>query len=274
MSKDKNTRSAEQPNTTQSLDQLATVVGSGTESQLQNSATRYSVQSTGGNHKVLKAYLIASLVILILNTCLLLLTLIPFAGVYVAIGAAPILLATGLLGLLNLLVVSRSLSKKYFTDNFRKVQMILLTLSAIAVLGGMSSPFTLAIEHKENTKTQKIREKEKNAQSEASVERATQLLNSCEVYQVRYDNPGETLADITSTGILLYEAPTKYGAPSPTGTGWTGGTYTMYVTSKATTTVLPIARQAQHTCGIQFSHDGTDEQWKDGHWYFRDNLVK
>ncbi|MDB5168952.1 MAG: hypothetical protein JWO41_308 [Candidatus Saccharibacteria bacterium] len=265
-------------NANKPIEQPVIVVGSNIEPQFQPQAIPQSAQPANSNHKVLKAYLVTSLVILILNAGLLSLTLIPFAGVFIALGATPIFLATGVMGLANLFIVSKSLSKKYFIGRTRKIEIILLVLSIIAALWAIPSPFILKAQHKEADKTQKIQNQANNAYSEVTVEKATELLNSCQVYQFSYSNgkgnDWEKTPETTPTGILTYAAPTKYGAPSPTGSGWAGGTYIMYVADRMVSTMVPIARQAQHTCGIQFYHEGTSEQWKDGHWYFKGNLVE
>ncbi len=278
MPEENNNQPAEQPQNTQPSEQQSIVVGSSTEQQLQPQVASQSVQPVGGNHKLLKIWLIVSLVILILNTGLLALTLIPFAGVYIAIGAAPILLATGVLGLINIFVTLRSLSKNYVSGGLRKVATTVLVLSVLAVLGGASSPFILATQHKENAKTKQVQNETNSKYSEVTVEKATELLNSCQVYQLSYSNgkgsDWEKSPETSTTGILIYNEPTKYGAPSPTGSGYVGGTYIMYPADRMVSTIVPIARQAQSKCGIQFYHDDTSETWKDGHWYFKGTLVK
>lgn len=278
MQEEDNNQPTEQPQNTQSSDQQPIVVGSSTEQQLQPQVASQPVQPVGGDHKLLKIWLVVSLVILILNTGLLALTLIPFAGVYIAIGAAPILLATGVLGLINIFVTSRSLSKNYVSGGLRKVATTVLVLSVLAVLGGASSPFILATQHKENAKTKQVQNETNSKYSEVTVEKATELLNSCQVYQLSYSNgkgsDWEKSPETSTTGILIYNEPTKYGAPSPTGSGYVGGTYIMYPADRMVSTIVPIARQAQSKCGIQFYHDDTSETWKDGHWYFKGTLVK
>lgn len=279
MPEENNNQPAGQPQVTQPSGQQPVVVGSSTEEQLSPpQITSQPVQPVGGDHKLLKAWLVVSLVVLVLNAGLLALTLIPFAGVYIAIGAAPILLGTGVLGLINIFVASRSLSKNYVSGGLRKVATTVLVLSVLAVLGGASSPFILATQHKENAKTKQVQNEANSKYSEVTVEKATELLNSCQVYQLSYSNgkgsDWEKSPETSTTGILIYNEPTKYVAPSPTGSGYVGGTYIMYPADKMVSTLVPIARQAQSKCGIQFYHDGTSEIWKDGHWYFKGALVK
>lgn len=278
MPEENDNQPAEQPQDSQPLGQQSVVVGSSTEQQLQPQIASRPIPPVEGDHKLLKLWLVVSLVILILNAGLLALTLIPFAGVYIAIGAAPILLGTGALGLINIFVASRSLSKNYVSGGLRKVATMVLVLSVLAVLGGASSPFILATQHKENAKTEQIQNETNSKYSVVTVEKATELLNSCQVYQLSYSNgkgsDWEKSPETSTTGILIYNEPTKYGAPSPTGSGYVGGTYIMYPADRMVSTIVPIARQAQSKCGIQFNHDGASETWKDGHWYFKDVLVK
>ncbi len=272
-----NNKPTEQLQATHSLGPSPVIVGSDTEPQFQSQMISQPSQPVSDNHKILKAWLIISLVILILNAGLLSLTLLPFAGVFIALGAAPIFLASGLLGLVNLFVVARSLSKKYFTDRFRKVATSVLLLSAIAVLGGVSSPFILAVQHKENAKTQKVQDNVNSYYSEVTVEKATELLNSCKIYSLKYSNQEgsgwEKTPETTSSGILTYDEYTYYGEPSSSSWDNERGKYIMYVADRKVGTIVPIARQAQKTCFIQFHHDTIDEQMKDGQWYFRGSLV-
>lgn len=38
--------------------------------------------------------------------------------------------------------------------------------------------------------------------------------------------------------------------------------------------LVPIAREAQKTCiDLQFWHDGAYEQYRDGKWYFRGEVI-
>lgn len=277
MFEDTNNKPIEQSQVTHSSDPSSVIVGSNTEPQSQSQILSQPVQLVSENHKLLKPWLLTTLVVLILNAGLLSLTVIPFAGVFIALGAAPIFLATGLLGLINLIVVSRSLSKKYFTVGFRKIATTVLVLSAIAVLGGVSSPFILAVQHKENAKTQKIQDNINSYYSEVSLEKATDLLNNCKIYKLNYSNSKgndwDKTPETTRSGILTYDEYSYFGKPSNSNWDNARDKYTMYIADRKVDSIIPIARQAQKTCDIQFSHDGTDEQKKDGQWYFRDRLV-
>jgi hypothetical protein len=264
MAEENNTKSTDPLQDTGSTTPSPVVVGSGTEPQFQPQATSQPVQPLSENHKLLKAWLITSLIILILNAGLLSLTLIPFAGVFIALGAAPIFLATGVLGLVNLFVVSRSVSKKYISDGFSKVATTVLVLSAIAVLGGVSSPFILAVQHKENAKTQKVQDEVNSYYSEVTVEKATELLNSCKIYRFNYSNSKgndwEKTPETTASGILIFDEYASLGKPSSSAWANARGKYIMYIADRTADTVVPIARQAQKTCDIHFRHDNTDEQ--------------
>lgn len=268
-------------NNNQPIEPPQIVVGSSTEPQFQVQPTAQPVQPIAGNHKVLKAWLLISLVILALNTGLLLLTLVPLIGVYIAIGAAPILLATGLLALVNLFIASRALFKKYFMGGFRKVVTTVLVLSVVAVLGGLSAPFVLVSMHREQQKSKQItayyNQQDAAARSEATVEQATQLLNSCQVFGFYYTHQdgtdGSENAEKTSTGILLYKMPKSYDGTTTPSSG-DAGKYRVHIADRMVSTMVPIARNAQHTCGIQFWHDGTYEQYKDGKWYFKGEVVQ
>ncbi|MBP9852854.1 MAG: hypothetical protein QG629_231 [Patescibacteria group bacterium] len=262
----------EQPQNIQSSERPA-IVSSSTGQQLQPIVSQPLLPNDGG-HKLLKTWLVVSLIILILNGGLLALTLIPFAGVYIAIGAAPILLATGLLGLVNIFVTLRALSKNYFSGGFKKVTTTVLVLSVMAVLGGASSPFILAAQHKENVKTQEHQDKVNSYYSEVTVEKATELLNSCKIYKLSYSNgkggDWEKTPESTASGILTFDEYNYMGQPTSSAWNNARGKYQMYLADRTVNTIVPIARQAQKTCDIQFYHDGADEvKQKDGRVYFK-----
>ncbi len=274
MLEDTDNKPNEQPQVTQAADQSAVIVGSSTEQRNQALITPQPLQPVGEGHKFLKVWLITSLVILILNTGLLSLTLIPFAGVFIALGAAPIFLVTGIMGLVNLFIATRALSKKHFIGGFRKIAITVLVLSVVAVLGGAGSPFILATQQKWIAITQGHQDKVNSYYSEVSVEKATELLNSCKIYKLSYSNgkgsDWEKTPESTSSGILTYDEYNYMG--QPTSSAWNNARdkYIMYLADRIVDTIVPIARQAQKTCDIQFYHDGADEvKLNDGRWYFK-----
>jgi flagellar basal body-associated protein FliL len=265
-------------NNNQPLEEQRIIVGSGTGPQLQESPLE---QPKVKSHRLLKIWLVISLLILVLNSWILLLMFVPFIGVFVAIGAAPILLATGVLGLINLIVVSRALSKKYLTGAFRKIAIAIVVLSVPAVLAGSSAPFTLFAMHKANQDGDKIAayydEQEATARSEVTVEEATKLLNDCKVFGFYYTAQngvdGSENAEKTSSGVLLYYVGKSYD-DTTTPSSNNAGKYRMHIADRLIDTMVPLARNAQRTCGIQFWHDGTYEQYKNGQWYFKDQVVQ
>lgn len=219
--------------------------------------------SAGKEHSVLKVYVVVSLIVLILNTLLLSTALIPFAGIYIILGAAPILLCTGVLGLANLFIVTRSLFKNHFAGSMRKLEVVLLVLSIIAVAGGASSPLILMSSHEIGVKNQQLHDEANSYYSEITFEKGTELLNDCKIYSLNYNNPKgsdwEKTPETTSSGILIYD---EYAALKNPSSAWdyARGKYIMYIADRTVDTIVPIARQAQETCDIEFHHDNMDEE--------------
>ena len=260
--------------------QAAIVVGSNTEAQLQLDASLQPPGPAGQEYKWLKVYLIVCLIIFGLNTSLLALTFIPFAGVYIAIGASPILASTGILGLITIGVIAGAFFKHYVSDTSKKLAITVLVLCTLACLAAVPAVMVLKSMRTEEAKSQKLEQyyaqSEKTARSEATVEQATSLLNSCQVFGFYYTGQngadGAENAEATKTGILLYQMPKSYDGTTTPASG-DAGKYRMHIADRMVYTMVPIARKAQHSCGIQFWHDGNYEQWKNGQWYFNGQAV-
>ena len=252
------------------------VVGSNTEDQFQAQPASSPVGLVDNGHRLLKTYVTIAFVILVLNTVLLSVTFIPIAGIFIALGASPIFAANGVLGLVSLFVVARALAKRLLVDKFKKFGITVLVLSVIAVLVSMPAFMVLKANHDETVKGQKMsqyyKQAEAAARSEATVAQATKLLNDCQVFGFYYTGQngkdGAENAEATKTGILLYKMSASYdGTTTPASSD--AGKYRMHIADRMIDTMVPLARKAQQTCGIQFWHDGSYEQWKNGVWYFK-----
>jgi hypothetical protein len=106
-----------------------------------------------------------------------------------------------------------------------------------------------------------------NAKPEISKDEAVQLLQSCQLNGFYYTNQTDKSdpanggwGELSSTGIVL----TKVD----------GKPYRISIADRLISELVPIAREAQRTCGKpQFWHDGSYEQYQNGHWYFAGQVV-
>lgn len=108
-----------------------------------------------------------------------------------------------------------------------------------------------------------------NKNPEITKNEAINLLNSCKVgvfsytkQDKSYDYDGYSIPPPgkTASGIVIAR--------------YEGKIMTMRIADSNIAEIVPIARNAQVSCGKpQFWHDGNYEQYKDGKWYFKDEVV-
>ncbi|MDB5182060.1 MAG: hypothetical protein JWP13_823 [Candidatus Saccharibacteria bacterium] len=106
-----------------------------------------------------------------------------------------------------------------------------------------------------------------NAKPEITKEEAIQLLMTCKLIGFYYTNQTDKSdpanggwGELSSTGVVLTKVDGQLSRIS--------------IADKLIPELLPIAREAQKTCAnLQFWHDGTYEQYKDGKWYFKGVVV-
>lgn len=260
----------------------------GSDTGIQSSPLGQLHAPVASKHTFAKTYLIISLIVLLMCTVL------PIAFVssvadqpgseFLVFFLIPVFIVAGLFGVANLFVLPRFLARRYFNGPFKALTIGLLIFSVLAAILGalmVAGVFRSVSsfkdhEHESQKITQYYTQSEATARSDATVEQVTTLLNDCKViglYYTKQDGTdGAENAEKTSTGILLYHVPKSYsGTTTPASN--TNDEYRVHLADRMVSTLVPIARNAQHTCGIQFWHDGNYEQWKAGHWYFNDQLV-
>ncbi|QQS19808.1 hypothetical protein IPL85_06120 [Candidatus Saccharibacteria bacterium] len=251
------------------------VVGSSSSPQVQLQAPAPSVTTEPVRHRFAETYVVISLVALLVMVSA---YFTPLVIVLVYIGAVPL----GVIGLPNLLVIPLLLAKKFLSGKYKVMGIMLLVLSILAVAAGVFFIHNVrSIESKWNKKIdqtiESYKEQEATARSNATVEQATQLLNSCQVFGFYYTKQdgtnGAENAEKTSTGILLYKMLKSFDDTTTPSSG-DAGKYRMHIADSMVNTMVPVARNAQHSCGIQFWHDGNYEQYKDGKWYFNGQVVQ
>lgn len=105
-----------------------------------------------------------------------------------------------------------------------------------------------------------------NTTPEITKEQAINLLQTCQLKGFYYtnqtdkDKTGGGWGELSTTGVVL----TKID----------GKPYRISIANRLVSELVPVARQAQKTCGSpQFWHDGNYEQFHDGHWYFGKTIV-
>jgi hypothetical protein len=226
-------------------------------------------------HRFAETYVVISLVTMLVMVSA---YFTPLAIVLVYIGAVPL----GVIGLPNLLVIPILLVKKFLSGKYKVMGIILLVLSILAVAAAAYFIISVkSIVSKSDKRSKQMTEyydqQNATARSDATLEQATQLLNSCQVFGFYYTKQdgtnGAENAEKSSTGILLYKMPKSFeGTTTPSSSD--AGKYRMHIADRMVNTMVPIARNAQHSCGIQFWHDGNFEQYKDGKWYFNGQVVQ
>ncbi len=103
-----------------------------------------------------------------------------------------------------------------------------------------------------------------NANPEITKEEAISLLQTCKLkgfYYTQETKEEHGTSPVSSkTGIVLTKVDNE--------------PYRISIADRLISELVPIAREAQKTCeNPQFWHDGSYEQYKDGKWYFKDEVV-
>ncbi len=149
-----------------------------------------------------------------------------------------------------------------------------LAISTLLVLYGAYNIYGLTVSTKklldESGQKSEQRQQEfaaSNAKPEITKEEAIELLMTCKLKGFYYTNQTDKSdpanggwGEVSSTGVVL----TKVD----------GQPYRISIADRLIPELVPIAREAQKTCtNPQFWHDGTYEQYKDGKWYFKGEVV-
>lgn len=186
--------------------------------------------------------------------------------------------AVGLIALINLIGLPIYMRKNKPHGKGLVFSIISLVISVILALYGAYSVYQMrvAVPKHINELSEQSRQKSEqrqqefataNAKPEITKEEAIQLLKTCKLKGFYYTNQTDKSdpanggwGELSSTGVVL----TKVD----------GQPYRISIADKLIPELVPIAREAQKTCGgPQFWHDGTYEQYKDGKWYFKGEVV-
>ena len=183
----------------------------------------------------------------------------------------------GLVALINLIGLPIYLRKHKPEGRGLVLAVVSLVISIGLVLSGI---FGVSIWRMAGTNYQsrsselskKNEQKEKqfladNAKPEITKEEAVQLLSACKLKGFYYTNQTNKnnaanggWGELSTTGVVL----TKVD----------GRPYRISIADRLIPELVPIARTAQITCGDpQLWHDGSYEQYKDGKWYFKGEVV-
>lgn len=147
------------------------------------------------------------------------------------------------------------------------ISVLLALYGAYSVYGLTVYPKKLSEESRQKSEQRQQEFAAANAKPEITKEEAIELLKTCKLKGFYYTNQTDKSdpanggwGELSSTGVVL----TKVD----------GQPYRISIADKLIPELLPIAREAQKTCGgPQFWHDGTYEQYKDGKWYFKGEVV-
>lgn len=198
-----------------------------------------------------------------------------FIGLILFITLVP---AAAILAIINLIGLPIYIKKHKPHGKGMVFSILSLAVSIILVLYGAYSIYQFRValprESKQITQEydQKFQAEQKqfatdNAQPEITKDEAVQLLQSCQLKGFYYTNQTDKSdptnggwGELSSTGVVL----TKID----------GQPYRISIADKLVSELVPIARASQRTCGEpQFWHDGNYEQYQNGHWYFKEQVV-
>lgn len=191
-----------------------------------------------------------------------------FIGLAVDVTLVP---AIGLIAFINLVSLPIYMVKRKPHGKGLVSSILSLTISIILALVAAYSAYQFIVvtpKHINNLRQQtqqKIQQLNAgNANPEITEAQAAQLLQSCQLKGFYYTNQTDK-----SDG--------EWGQLSPTGvvlTKLNGNPYRISIADNLVPVLVPIARAAQKTCGEpQFWHDGSYEQFQNGHWYFNGQIV-
>lgn len=183
--------------------------------------------------------------------------------------------AVGIIALINLIGLPIYMRKFKPHGKGLVLAVISLVISVILFLYGAYSVYQLRVVvprqidelSEQSRKDSEQREQEfaaDNANPEITKEEAITLLQSCKLKGFYYTKEAEkehgTSPATSANGVVL----TKID----------GEPYRISIADRLVDELVPIAREAQKTCGgPQFWHDGSYEQFKDGSWYFKGEVV-
>lgn len=182
--------------------------------------------------------------------------------------------AVAIISLINLIGLPIYMRKSKPHGKGLVLNIVSLVISTLLVLYGAYNVYGLYFYPKKLSEEsrQKFEQQDRefaaaNAKPEITKEEAIQLLKSCKLKGFYYTNQTDKSdpanggwGELSSTGVVL----TKVD----------GQPYRISIADKLIPELVPIAREAQKTCGgPQFWHDGTYEQFKDGKWYFKGEVV-
>ncbi|MDB5163671.1 MAG: hypothetical protein JWS12_288 [Candidatus Saccharibacteria bacterium] len=196
-----------------------------------------------------------------------------FIGLIVYVTLVP---AVGLIAFINLVGLPMYMRRHKPHGKGMVFSILSLLVSVILALYGAYSVYQFRvatpkhIQQLSQQSQQKIQAQQQqftadNSKPEITKDEAIQLLKTCKLKGFYYTNQttkddSGNWGELSSTGVVL----TKID----------GKPYRISIADRLIPELVPIAREAQKTCGDpQFWHGGNYEQYKNGHWYFNGQVV-
>ncbi len=200
-----------------------------------------------------------------------------FIGLFLFITLVP---AVGIIALINLIGLPIYMIKHKSLGKGLVFGILSLVISALLALCGAYSVYQLRVavpnrvdelnkEFKQRNEEEDRQFVAANAKPEITKEEAIELLKACKLKGFYYTKQTESenlngmqfpSAEASAAGVVLVKVD--------------GEPYRISIADRLVSELVPIAREVQKTCdGPQFWHDGTYEQYKDGKWYFKDEVV-
>ena len=182
--------------------------------------------------------------------------------------------AVAVISLINLIGLPIYMRKQKLHGKRLAFAIISLALSGLLVLYGAYNVYGLTVYPKKLSEESRQKSEQSqqefaaaNAKPEITKEEAIDLLKTCKLKGFYYTNQTDKSdpanggwGELSTTGVVL----TKVD----------GQPYRISIADRLIPELVPIAREAQKTCANpQFWHDGTYEQYKDGKWYFKGEVV-
>jgi len=200
-----------------------------------------------------------------------------FIGLFLFITLVP---AVGIIAFINLIGLPIYMIKHKPHGKGLVFSIVSLIISALLALYGAYSVYQLrvATPNRINELNEQFEQKSQeedrqfiaaNAKPEITKEEAIELLKTCKLKGFYYTKQTESenlhnmqfpSPETSSTGVVLVKIDSE--------------PYRISIADRLIPELVPIAREAQKTCANpQFWHDGGYEQYKDGKWYFKGEVV-
>lgn len=181
--------------------------------------------------------------------------------------------AVGIVAFLNFVTLPIYMFKQKLKGKGLVLSCVSLAVSTLLVANAAYSAYSMFVVFPDSVNTMNERSRQRVLEHEAerakasyeiSKEQAVTLLQACKLKGFYYTDQSDKTAggwgELSESGVVVTEVD---GAP-----------YRISIADRLIPELVPVAREAQKTCANpQFWHDGEYEQYEDGKWYFKSEVV-